>query len=627
MLPKRISSNSDVQSLSSTVNAIKDNNISAPSRTDSIEDSINGINSITPSSFKNKNYDKIDSSRVTRKEPEPAKPQNLSAKELKPTTENLKLAEEENMFGLTHKDRDIVRRSVADTPKKGKTLDLVVAKFTGNKATSFADLLANNRYNKDKNILTLFKTNLRKYSDDLLLVIKKILKSLWNLIATKARQFATNLKEKWESVKSSVIGGLQNLLTLEDKKTVTTGKNIGAGLITSIASLFLIMSGDKAHKKKVEKEGLLYKIKRKGSRVTKAIKEKLSIDTTGSDEDFDMGADVAHGDIKIDGSIVSKGIVKRVAVYKAFKEAGFGHGQALSLTGEVGRENSFKAKTLFGNHKDPASGHNIGFISWQGSRKNALVRRLAAAGVLKSKSPVQMDQTYASLLVMAKYVMYEMKSKSYTSDKKKHAMVDAFLAKPNITYNEASPLLGRGYIIWAYGQNTIKDPDRKGHRKAFNWKAHQNTARQHAAGTAAELNGKGDVDLTSIRAKTLELENRMEADFNRKRIASSNKGINVVSELSSTPIPKTVYASSLSPVQSSRKKSYAKQYHIDKQINTNMEQPRTNFQRAPVPSPETSHSSNVPQNQPIPTNSSAGRKLVPSLFEILIQKDITGNMF
>lgn len=626
MLPQRISSN-NTGGLSNTVNAIKDNNISAEGRTDSIEDSINGINSIGPSGFKNKNSDKIDSSRVTRKEPDPAKPQNLSANELKPTSENLKLIEEENMFGLTHKDRDIVRRSVADTPKKGKTLDLVVSKFTGNKSISFADLLVNNKNNKDKNILTLFKTNLRKYSDDLLLVIKKILKSLWNLISTKAQQFASNLKEKWESVKSSVINGLQNLLTLEDKKPVATGKNIGAGLITSIASLFLIMGGDKEHKKQVEKDGLLYKLKRKGSRVSKAIKEKLSIDTMSSDEEIDMGGDVAYGNIKTDSGIVSKGIVKRVAVYKAFKEAGFGHGQALSLTGEVGRENGFKARELFGNHRDPASGHNIGFISWQGSRKNALVNRLAAAGVLRVKNPVQMDQTYASLLVMAKYVMYEMRTKSYTTDKRKRAMVDTFLSKPNITYNEASPLLGQGYIIWAYGQNTIKDPDRKGQRKAFNWKAHQNTARQHAAKTAQELSGIGDVDLTSIRAKTLQLENRMEADFNRQHIASSNKGINVVSELSSTPMPKTIYASSLSPVKSARKNNYAKQYHIDKQINTNMEQPRTNFQRAPVPSPEMSHSNAVPQNQPPPANSSSGRKLVPSLFEMLLQKDISGNMF
>ena len=626
MLPQRISSN-NTGGLSNTVNAIKDNNISAEGRTDSIEDSINGINSIGPSGFKNKNSDKIDSSRVTRKEPDPAKPQNLSANELKPTSENLKLIEEENMFGLTHKDRDIVRRSVADTPKKGKTLDLVVSKFTGNKSISFADLLVNNKNNKDKNILTLFKTNLRKYSDDLLLVIKKILKSLWNLISTKAQQFASNLKEKWESVKSSVINGLQNLLTLEDKKPVATGKNIGAGLITSIASLFLIMGGDKEHKKQVEKDGLLYKLKRKGSRVSKAIKEKLSIDTMSSDEEIDMGGDVAYGNIKTDSGIVSKGIVKRVAVYKAFKEAGFGHGQALSLTGEVGRENGFKARELFGNHRDPASGHNIGFISWQGSRKNALVNRLAAAGVLRVKNPVQMDQTYASLLVMAKYVMYEMRTKSYTTDKRKRAMVDTFLSKPNITYNEASPLLGKGYIIWAYGQNTIKDPDRKGQRKAFNWKAHQNTARQHAAKTAQELSGIGDVDLTSIRAKTLQLENRMEADFNRQHIASSNKGINVVSGLSSTPMPKTIYASSLSPVKSARKNNYAKQYHIDKQINTNMEQPRTNFQRAPVPSPEMSHSNAVPQHQPPPANSSSGRKLVPSLFEMLLQKDISGNMF
>lgn len=626
MLPQRISSN-NTGGLSNTVNAIKDNNISAEGRTDSIEDSINGINSIGPSGFKNKNSDKIDSSRVTRKEPDPAKPQNLSANELKPTSENLKLIEEENMFGLTHKDRDIVRRSVADTPKKGKTLDLVVSKFTGNKSISFADLLVNNKNNKDKNILTLFKTNLRKYSDDLLLVIKKILKSLWNLISTKARQFASNLKEKWESVKSSVINGLQNLLTLEDKKPVATGKNIGAGLITSIASLFLIMGGDKEHKKQVEKDGLLYKLKRKGSRVSKAIKEKLSIDTaTGLDESTDIGSDVDYSNIKTDSGLVTNGIVSKSAVYKSLRGAGFGHGQALALTAEVGRENDFKASVLFANHKDPAHGNNIGMISWQGNRKAELIRRLSAGGVLRSKNPIVMDKTYKSLKIMADYIMYEMKSLGYANARQKE-MVKKFLAKPNISYEEAAPLIGRGYVGWAYGQSTIRDPDRPGQRKAFDWKREHNKAVRYHKQTTGELNGIGDVDLTSIRAKTLQLENRMEADFNRQHIASSNKGINVVSELSSTPMPKTIYASSLSPVKSARKNNYAKQYHIDKQINTNMEQPRTNFQRAPVPSPEMSHSNAVPQHQPPPANSSSGRKLVPSLFEMLLQKDISGNMF
>ena len=54
-------------------------------------------------------------------------------------------------------------------------------------------------------------------------------------------------------------------------------------------------------------------------------------------------------------------------VYSAFIKAGFSPNQAKALTAEVGRENAYQSKYIFGHHTDMAnSADNLGFFSWQG---------------------------------------------------------------------------------------------------------------------------------------------------------------------------------------------------------------------------------------------------------------------
>lgn len=178
--------------------------------------------------------------------------------------------------------------------------------------------------------------------------------------------------------------------------------------------------------------------------------------------------------------VIKGGKVNQVAIFRAFLEAGFGSGGAAALTAEVGRENDYNPNILFGNHKDPAYGHNIGMISWQGDRQKELKRRAKAAGLVISERPFRMQQSYASLLLMANYIMYEMKTTHSSSGGA------AFLAKPNITFEQAAPLLGGqgSYIGWARGQNTILH---KGKRIPFNWRREEEKAKKYYIQLGAEL--------------------------------------------------------------------------------------------------------------------------------------------
>lgn len=611
---------------------------------DDISTSLANMGSVKPVA-ESKEAEAVRSSRVSAPEVTQAKPDNLSAKKELPVNEkNLKMMEDENIFGLTRADRNIINKSVEDAPKQQNKLDMLVNKFTGGKVISFSELIFNNKVNQDKSITRLFSRKLKSYSDDLLDIIKKILKNLWNLIITKAQQFSDNIAEKWNSVKTSVVSGINNLLNLETKKSsVTKGDtgDTGVGLLDSIKSLFLIMSGDKAHQKKIKKEGFLSRLKSKVSKSLKGFGGQQNAEYEIGSDPTSNGADVNYGNIKTDGGLVNGGVVSKSAVYKALRGAGFGHGQALALTAEVGRENDFLASVLFANHKDPAHGNNIGMISWQGNRKAELIRRLGAGGVLRSKNPIVMDRTYQSLKIMADYIMYEMRSLSYATAWQK-PMVKRFLANPNISYEEAAPLIGKGYVGWAYGQSTIRDPDRPGQRKAFDWKREHNKAVKYHKQTASELRGIGDADFGSLESKTAAADNRLKQAKQSKKLSQPQKYVQQsISQLTEKRADPIVYASNLgyqSPkitdvTVSSLGTTYnrvepelAQQYHIPKQINTTI-QSDTQRQAAQQPQ-ESLQASSGSQIQNDNTSSSfSSSNLVPSFFDILMQRDITGNMF
>ena len=172
------------------------------------------------------------------------------------------------------------------------------------------------------------------------------------------------------------------------------------------------------------------------------------------------------------GSQLSDGTPLNVAVYKAYRNAGLSHSQALAVTAEVGRENSFNAGTLFGNHTDPAASkngkkiRNLGMLSWNQGRDKMLEGYLVKNGVMKNGV---MAKNQANLNAQAAFSVREMKSPRYASKLKN------FWGNPNASPDTYARELGKHYIAWAYGQDTIKAQG--GGRKAFNWKANDNRRR------------------------------------------------------------------------------------------------------------------------------------------------------
>lgn len=130
----------------------------------------------------------------------------------------------------------------------------------------------------------------------------------------------------------------------------------------------------------------------------------------------------------------------QLKVYQAFKTAGFSEMQARILTAEIGRENSYNPKVMFGGHADPHSGSNVGMLSWQKVRVKPLLNFLQQAGVLNGTKIVPGQ---AALDAQAKFIMYEMK----TTHK---GVGSKFLSQPNISYAAGVKMIGIEYIAWRY---------------------------------------------------------------------------------------------------------------------------------------------------------------------------------
>lgn len=130
-------------------------------------------------------------------------------------------------------------------------------------------------------------------------------------------------------------------------------------------------------------------------------------------------------------------------VLQALKNAGLSDNQARILGAEIGRENSFQDKYLWGYHKDPKNGKtNIGIISWQGTRAKGVERALENAGLIQNGKIVKGQE---SLDIMAKYLVNEIRTDpTYKATKKQ------FLDNPNVDYNTGAKVLGRDYIKWRY---------------------------------------------------------------------------------------------------------------------------------------------------------------------------------
>lgn len=169
-----------------------------------------------------------------------------------------------------------------------------------------------------------------------------------------------------------------------------------------------------------------------------------------------------------------------VGVYKAYRNAGLSHNQAMAITAEVGRENSFNPSILFGTHTDPAKDknggaiRNVGMLSWNQGRDTQVLNAMRNAGVLG-------QQSQANLNAQAAFSVREM----LTGYKGK---LRNFLNNPNGSPEQFAQELGRNYIVWAYGQNTIRG--KGGGRVPFNWQKHDARRRNYLSSLAGMLGDK-----------------------------------------------------------------------------------------------------------------------------------------
>jgi hypothetical protein len=137
-----------------------------------------------------------------------------------------------------------------------------------------------------------------------------------------------------------------------------------------------------------------------------------------------------------------KGDALRRGVYQAFRNAGYSHQGALTLSGEVARENSFNPNLVFGNHVDPANGaRNSGMFSWQGSRNKELMKFLADHGALDKNGNIIRDQN--ALNAQALFIKSELSKKEYGGGK-----YNDMLSQKNVDRNAAADALGKHYIKW-----------------------------------------------------------------------------------------------------------------------------------------------------------------------------------
>lgn len=136
-------------------------------------------------------------------------------------------------------------------------------------------------------------------------------------------------------------------------------------------------------------------------------------------------------------------------VYQAALNNGLSDNQARALVAEVGRENGFNSKYIFGTHTDANNKKkNVGLISWQGERYDKLMGHLSKAGVLDKNGNIQ--RTQKAIDAQMGFLINEIRTnKAYEETKRK------FLNNKNVDYRTAERVLGKNYIRWDYAGKSI----------------------------------------------------------------------------------------------------------------------------------------------------------------------------
>lgn len=179
-----------------------------------------------------------------------------------------------------------------------------------------------------------------------------------------------------------------------------------------------------------------------------AAKESMGLSNNQASESNGGGFFGAIGDVISKGAGAISGKTKdiQLGVYKAFRNAGLSDAQAKIITAEVGRENDYLSKYVFGSHSDPANGKfNLGMLSWQGDRGKKLYELLERNGLIKGNKMVEDQKT---LNAQAAFAVNEIRTiSSYKPT------LEKFLNNPKVDYKTGAEVLGTNFIRWRYNDS------------------------------------------------------------------------------------------------------------------------------------------------------------------------------
>ena len=131
----------------------------------------------------------------------------------------------------------------------------------------------------------------------------------------------------------------------------------------------------------------------------------------------------------------------QMMVFKAFKSTGMGDAQAKAMTAEVGRENDYNDKYLYGTHTDDKNGvTNQGMFSWQKDRRAKLVDFMQKRGLVDKGGNFAKGQE--SLNAQAEFAKGEIDSGKYEKTRQ------FFAQNPNASPEQAAQVLGKNYVGW-----------------------------------------------------------------------------------------------------------------------------------------------------------------------------------
>lgn len=229
-------------------------------------------------------------------------------------------------------------------------------------------------------------------------------------------------------------------------------------------------------------------------------------------------------------------------VLQAFQNAGLSPNQARILAAEVGRENSFQDRYLWGYHKDPGNGAvNLGLISWQGMRGRNLEKHLAAQGLIKNGV---MEQSQRALDAQARFLVHEIKTDPTYGKTKK-----LFLSNPDVDYNTGVRVLGKDFIRWR-----IDDPKYAAKGAATRDKFYQKLGGVAPAPSASPLiPASGAINAAANTVNDLMAQNAPQSDLMGKNVLAGSVGYAVPE----TPLQNELYGEVADKGLSPQKESIA----------------------------------------------------------------------